>query len=218
MSKITKGLLRKYDSGLCTEQEKDTVQEWLYSDYDEEIDYSQMPEDEFEVEKEVIWEKLSQDIPIMENGSSSKQFTPISSQLFKYAASVSLIILSAVSLYHISRDIESHDISPSSVQFNAIESGIMSSIAVENGSKADMIFCGNSIVFNRGENEINISVASSCQQGFSDEVIMKPNSNLILYEDSKGKIHSIINGFTRRKLSPDESRRLKSLFKTRVIS
>ena len=87
--KITKELLNKHSKGLCSEEERIAVEEWFEMD--------EVPATGLrmfrgkEVNKERIWSRVLQDLPLMGNQSGSTRTIPLYKKLTRYAAAVCII-------------------------------------------------------------------------------------------------------------------------------
>ena len=89
--KITKELLNKHSKGLCTEEERKVVEAWFEMDEGPATGLRMYIGDE--VNKERIWSRVSQNIPLFGNQSGS-QTIPLYRRVARYVA-VACIIFAA---------------------------------------------------------------------------------------------------------------------------
>ena len=99
--KITKELLKRHSMGLCSEEEKRAVEEWLKVQDDSLIGLKILKEKEFEQEDEVIWSKLSQAIPELqdEDPSQSAKVLSLPGRFTRYAAALAILFTVGISVY-----------------------------------------------------------------------------------------------------------------------
>lgn len=88
--KITKELLRRHSVGLCSEEEKQAVEEWFKTKDDSFIDLSIVDDDEFEGGEKKIWSRLSQTIPelLSKEGRSA---IPLYHRVVRYGAAACIV-------------------------------------------------------------------------------------------------------------------------------
>ncbi|MEM9681497.1 MAG: FecR domain-containing protein, partial [Bacteroidota bacterium] len=92
---VTKELIEKYHSGLCTSEEKKKVEEWLKSP-SHQVDLS--PESEDENTRKEIWSHLT---PVI-SGDSNTPTRPLYRRVIRYAAALIMLCAVGFSVYYFS--------------------------------------------------------------------------------------------------------------------
>ena len=89
--KVTKELLRRYGLGICTEEEKKTVEEWL--DAPEYPSIRVSTDEKSKANSDEIWSKLSEGRPRLENQMSLKKakFVILLGKVARYAAVAAIL-------------------------------------------------------------------------------------------------------------------------------
>lgn len=89
--KITKELLNKHSKGLCTEDERKAVEAWFEMDETSETGLRMFTGKE--VNKERIWSRVLQDLPLMRTQSGTYKIIPLYRSVVRYAAAVSILLI-----------------------------------------------------------------------------------------------------------------------------
>ncbi|MEM7106744.1 MAG: FecR domain-containing protein [Bacteroidota bacterium] len=100
--KITEELLRKYSLGACDQEEKEFVEKWLDLQEPDTIKDS-ITDDDFEIEEEKVWNKLSEVALELDRSPVQKQrkaTTTLRHTWVRYAAAAMIIFTAGVSIYY----------------------------------------------------------------------------------------------------------------------
>ncbi|MEM0940762.1 MAG: hypothetical protein AAGI25_13365 [Bacteroidota bacterium] len=95
---ITKELLKRYHQGLCTKEEKRTVEKWLNDADDASFLFHSEAEKKFQTHQDLIWSKMTKEAPelnISKSRSSHQEMPtiPLYHSVVRYAAAVSILLV-----------------------------------------------------------------------------------------------------------------------------
>ena len=211
MIKITKELLRKYDSQTCTEEEKDIVQQWLYGDeVDEEIDHSLLSEEEFQIEKDAIWSRLSEQLPKKET-----KVIPFPQRIIRYAAAacaaVGLIGIgylvsnnSALESSAFEKNVSSYQ--EKGIEYKATHHSKIVSLNNEKGGETVLRFDGDLVIVNDSPIDQSLVVSSASYHSpytTKKVLIRKGEKYVVIHNHFKEEEVMVINVKEKYFLPPD---------------
>lgn len=191
MNKITPALLERYQLGLCSEEEKQAVEQWLASTEDEE---SALPQEASETMEARIWDALSGEM-----ARQKRKIRPLYTRIARYAAAAFVVFGLGAALfvaYHegdmderlvlsnIGAD-RTKEVKTPHFDFTFLPDTRMELTTGSYGKSGDMAFCGGMTVVNNHDHDLAFTVESSCearQETHKTSTIMKAGKKYILFQ------------------------------------
>lgn len=99
---ITEALLKKYHQGHCSADEKGAVEEWLENTDGAQLEQNPFAEKKFDDKKELIWAKMSQQAPGLNDPIMHQARSSFYRRVIGYAAMFLLISAATFSVYYVS--------------------------------------------------------------------------------------------------------------------
>ncbi|MDN5217310.1 hypothetical protein QQ020_34875 [Fulvivirgaceae bacterium BMA12] len=221
MIKVTPELIEKYHLGLCSDEERDAVENWLLNTEDEISDLSERALEKMEAN---IWKNVTAE----QAQARHRSYVFPLKKMMRYAAVACVGAMAILATgYAIRCDINWMNTELAFDNTNGQTTKYLHAGAIDLrvfpqskiftstnlcGSSVAISFCGNHKIQNTSKQEVKLSISSPCNTTFTIvDVSLRPKGKCALYTGRKGKNYLVKNN-DPFSLPPAEWQRYRSLF------